>query len=100
MVLGFTLFKGAPEPLVYPLLLGGITIFATILGIWFVKVSEGGSIMGALYKGLFWAGGMAAGAVYPAPPLAVGGIGEVVGAGYFLCAVVGPGGALPHVLPP
>src|SRR5438093_5718215 len=32
---GFTLFKGAPEPLVYPLLLGGITIFATILGIWF-----------------------------------------------------------------
>src|SRR5207247_687767 len=39
MVLGFTLFKGAPTPLVYPLLLGGLTIFATILGIWFVKVS-------------------------------------------------------------
>src|SRR5213596_331556 len=89
MVLGFTLFKGAPEPLVYPLLLGGITIFATILGIWFVKVSEGGSIMGALYKGLFWAGGVAAVAFYPATAWLMGGIGNVSGAAYFGCAVIG-----------
>src|SRR5947209_5397938 len=89
MVLGFTLFKGAPEPLVYPLLLGGITIFATILGIWFVKVSEGGSIMGALYKGLFWAGGVAAVAFYPATAWLMDGIGNVSGAAYFGCAVIG-----------
>src|SRR6058998_2060499 len=89
MVLGFTLFKGAPEPLVYPLLLGGITIFATILGIWFVKVSEGGSIMGALYKGLFWAGGVAAVAFYPATAWLMGGIGNVSGAAYFGCALIG-----------
>jgi len=89
MVLGFTLFKGAPEPLVYPLLLGGITIFATILGIWFVKVSEGGSIMGALYKGLFWAGGAAAVAFYPATAWLMDGIGNVSGAAYFGCAVIG-----------
>ena len=89
MVLGFTLFKGASEPLVYPLLLGGITIFATILGIWFVKVSEGGSIMGALYKGLFWAGGVAAVAFYPATAWLMDGIGNVSGAAYFGCAVIG-----------
>src|SRR5713226_8495953 len=89
MVLGFTLFKGAPEPLVYPLLLGGITIFATILGIWFVKVSEGGSIMGALYKGLFWAGGVAAVAFYPATAWLMDGIGNVSGAAYFGCALIG-----------
>src|SRR5438094_3324172 len=89
MVLGFTLFKGAPEPLVYPLLLGGITIFATILGIWFVKVSEGGSIMGARYKGLFWAGGVAAVAFYPATAWLMDGIGNVSGAAYFGCAVIG-----------
>src|SRR6058998_102495 len=89
MVLGFTLFKGAPEPLVYPLLLGGITIFATILGIWFVKVSEGGSIMGALYKGLFWAGGVAAVAFYPATAWLMGGIGNVSGARYYVAALVG-----------
>src|SRR5256884_720923 len=40
MVLGFSLFKAMPEPLVYPLLLGVLTIFATIVGIWFVKVCK------------------------------------------------------------
>jgi len=89
MVLGYTLFKGAPEPLIYPLLLGGITIFATILGIWFVKVSEGGSIMGALYKGLFCAGGVAALAFYPATRWLMNGIGGVSGAAYFGCALLG-----------
>ncbi|MEK6603532.1 MAG: sodium-translocating pyrophosphatase [Nitrospirota bacterium] len=94
MVLGFTLFKGAGEQavtasLLYPLLLGGITIFATIVGIWFVKVSEGGSIMGALYKGLFWAGGVAAVAFYPATTWLMGGVGGVSGAAYYGCALVG-----------
>ena len=89
MVLGFTLFKGAPAPLVYPLLLGGLTIFATILGIWFVKVSEGGSIMGALYKGLFWAGGVAAVAFYPATVWLMDGVGKVSAAAYFGCALIG-----------
>ncbi len=89
MLLGFTLFKGAPTPLVYPLLLGGLTIFATILGIWFVKVSEGGSIMGALYKGLFWAGGVAAVAFYPATVWLMDGVGKVSAAAYFGCALIG-----------
>jgi K(+)-stimulated pyrophosphate-energized sodium pump len=89
MVLGFTLFKGAAEPLVYPLLLGGITIFATIIGIWFVKASEGGSIMGALYKGLFWAGGVAAVAFYPATNWLMNGVGDVSGLAYYGCALVG-----------
>jgi K(+)-stimulated pyrophosphate-energized sodium pump len=89
MVLGYTLFRGAPEPLVYPLLLGGITIFATIFGIWFVKVSEGGSIMGALYKGLFCAGGVAALAFYPATRWLMNGLGGVSGEAYFGCALLG-----------
>jgi K(+)-stimulated pyrophosphate-energized sodium pump len=89
MVLGFTLFKGASEPLVYPLLLGGITIFATIIGIWFVKAGESGNIMGALYKGLFWAGGVAALAFYPATTWLMGGVGNVSGAAYYGCALVG-----------
>ena len=89
MVLGFTIFKGASEPLIYPLLLGGITIFATIIGIWFVKASEGGSIMGALYKGLFWAGGVAAVAFYPATTWLMGGVGGVSGVAYYGCALVG-----------
>ena len=65
MVLAFTLFKGASAPILYPLALGGVTIFATIIGILFVKVSPGGEIMPALYKGLFVAGGIAAVAFFP-----------------------------------
>ncbi|HZC68184.1 MAG TPA: sodium-translocating pyrophosphatase, partial [Nitrospirales bacterium] len=89
MVLGFSLFKGAPAPLVYPLLLGGLTIFATIFGIWFVKVSEGGGIMGALYKGLFWAGGVAAVVFYPATMWLMDGVGKVSAFAYFGCALIG-----------
>ena len=89
MVLGFTLFKGAAEPLLYPLLLGGITIFATIFGIWFVKVGANGSIMGALYKGLFWAGGVAAIAFYPATVWLMDGVGGVSGGQYYASALMG-----------
>ena len=89
MVLGFTLFKGVPEPLLYPLLLGGISILATIIGIWFVRVGAGGSIMGALYKGLFWAGGLAALAFYPATIWLMDGIGGVSGGAYYGAALIG-----------
>ena len=89
MVLAFTLFGGATEPLVYPLLLGAISIFATIIGIWFVKVGAGGNIMGALYKGLFWAGGVAAIAFYPATNWLMDGVGGTSAAAYYGCALVG-----------
>ena len=89
MVLAFTLFQGAVEPLLYPLLLGGITIFATIIGIWFVKVGTSGSIMGALYKGLFWAGGVAAVGFYPATVWLMDGVGGVSGQAYYLSALIG-----------
>ena len=37
---------------VYPLMLGAISIVASIIGTWFVRVGKGGWIMGALYRGL------------------------------------------------
>ncbi len=49
----------------YPLLLGGVSIIASIIGTLFVKVKEGGSIMGALYKGVVVSGVLAAIAFYP-----------------------------------
>ena len=36
----------------FPLLLGGVSIVASILGTFFVRLSKNNSIMGALYKGL------------------------------------------------
>lgn len=49
----------------YPLLLGGVSIIASIIGTLFVKVKEGGSIMGALYKGVIVSAILAAAAFYP-----------------------------------
>jgi len=49
----------------YPLLLGAVSIIASIIGTLFVKVKEGGSIMGALYKGVIVSALLAAAAFYP-----------------------------------
>jgi len=89
MVLAFTLFKGQAEPILYPLVLGGLTILATIIGILFVKTGPGGGIMSALYKGLFVAGGLAAIAFYPVTVKMMDGIGGVTGNSYYVAALIG-----------
>ncbi len=48
----------------YPIVLGALSIFASIIGTFFVKIGKSGSIMGALYKGVLVSGILAAGAFY------------------------------------
>lgn len=70
MLLGGMMMQGASidvrdKAVVYPLVLGGFSILASIAGTFFVKAREGGKIMNALYRGLIVAGVMAAIAFYP-----------------------------------
>ncbi|WP_319239903.1 sodium-translocating pyrophosphatase [uncultured Propionivibrio sp.] len=99
MVLGAMMLKGVEGAndnlVIYPLILGGVSIIASIIGCFFVKASEGGKIMNALYRGLAVAGALALLAFYPVTRGVLGdGIVMANGAtiasiNIFGCAVVG-----------
>ena len=73
MLLGGLLITDAgPNAVLYPLVLGGISIIASIIGCYFVKARDGGKIMNALYRGLAVAGGLAAVAFYPITTIMLG----------------------------
>jgi K(+)-stimulated pyrophosphate-energized sodium pump len=51
--------------ILYPLVLGAVSIVASIVGTFFVKAKDGGKIMNALYTGVIVSGVIAAIAFYP-----------------------------------
>ncbi|MBT5746425.1 MAG: sodium-translocating pyrophosphatase [Gammaproteobacteria bacterium] len=72
MLLGMLMVEGNSAAVLYPLVLGGISIAASIAGTYFVKVSDGGKIMNALYRGLAVAGAIAAVIFYPVTTMMFG----------------------------
>ncbi|ADL54696.1 sodium-translocating pyrophosphatase [Gallionella capsiferriformans] len=66
MMLGGLLMTNAGEnAVIYPLVLGGFSIIASIVGTYFVKARPGGKIMNALYRGLAVSAVLALIAFYP-----------------------------------
>src|SRR5690348_5890443 len=73
MLLGGLLITGSgSNAVLYPLVLGGVSIIASVIGCYFVKAREGGKIMNALYRGLAVAGLLAAIAYYPVTTIMLG----------------------------
>ncbi|TAA31271.1 sodium-translocating pyrophosphatase [Pseudoxanthomonas winnipegensis] len=62
---GLMAAQAGANAILYPLVLGGVSIIASIIGALFVRVKAGGSIMGALYKGVIVSAVLAAIAFYP-----------------------------------
>ncbi len=67
MILGSLLFSGDRNAVLYPLVLGGVSIIASIIGMFFIRLSkeDDPNIMNALYKGLAASGILAAIAFWP-----------------------------------
>jgi K(+)-stimulated pyrophosphate-energized sodium pump len=89
MLLGSLLLEGTEAGVLYPLVLGAISIVASIIGTFFVKTKEGGSVMGALYKGVIISGVIAAIAFYPVTNAMMGGIEGYTPMGIYLSALIG-----------
>ena len=62
---GLMMNEVGPNAVLYPMLLGGVSIVASIVGTFFVKVKEGGKIMNALYRGVIASAVLAAILFYP-----------------------------------
>ncbi len=89
MLLGHLFFPEEPMAVFYPLILGAISIVASIVATLFVRMGKNEYIMGALYKGMFGAAILAAIAFYFFTVGIVDTIGGIPAINLFYAALVG-----------
>ena len=89
MVLASLLFPGNSKILVFPLLLGGVSIIASILGTLFIRVGADKKVMKALYKGLIAAGVIALIGFYPMTKWLASGLDGVSYMHLYFTAIIG-----------
>ena len=89
MLLGSLVVPGSENAILYPLALGGASIVASVIGCFFVRSGEGGTIMGALYKGLIVAGVLAAILFYPVTNNMMAAIPGMTAGALYGCALIG-----------
>ena len=89
MFLGSIVFTQFDNAVVYPLMLGAISIVASIIGSFFIKLGARKNIMGALYKGLAIAGILSAIGFYPATKYLMEGNGQYTVNNIFFASLIG-----------
>jgi K(+)-stimulated pyrophosphate-energized sodium pump len=96
MLLGILLFQQTSALALYPLVIGGVSIIASIIGTFAVK-SKTGNVERALYQGLAVSGGLAALAFIPVTKWLMHGVTYKSGVAgphwwkFYLCALIGLG---------
>ena len=95
MILGLLTFGNFTNAIVYPLAIGAVSIIASIIGIYFVKLNAKSSgnvskdIMNALYKGLIASAVIALIAFYPVTKYIMGGNSNYSVINIYLASIVG-----------
>ncbi len=85
LLAGLTMQSLGINAVLYPLILGAVSIVASIVGTFFVKARDGGKIMNALYRGIIVSGVIAAIAFYFVTRSMMG----AESTNLFLCALIG-----------
>lgn len=89
MLLSNLFFKENLQAIVYPLTLGAVAIFASILATFFVKLPRNKSIMGALYAGLIVAASLSILGFYPVTVLMMNTNGMYDPVNIYLTSIIG-----------
>jgi K(+)-stimulated pyrophosphate-energized sodium pump len=100
MLLAHTIYGAGSPAILFPLVVGGVSIIASVIGTYFVRLGKSAYVMGALYKGLIVAAALAIIAFYPLADKFMAGVAaKAVGKGaagfvippfnVFLLAVIG-----------
>jgi K(+)-stimulated pyrophosphate-energized sodium pump len=89
MLIGHLLFPKIQIAAEFPLILGAISIIASMIAIFFVRLGKGEYIMGALYKGMFGAAIIAAAAFYPVTMKYMGGLGTISAKAIYFSTLIG-----------
>ncbi|MEK7122240.1 MAG: sodium/proton-translocating pyrophosphatase, partial [Patescibacteria group bacterium] len=88
MVLGSYVFVNNEQALMYPLVIGGLSIITSVIGGFFIKLGSSKNIMAALYKGLVVSGVLSAIVLYPVTMRMMSGL-SVSALNLYFAALVG-----------
>ncbi len=89
MLIGSLLFPKNPMATEFPLILGAISIIASILGAFMVRLGSSGYVMGALYKGMFGSAILSGIAFYFVCVKYMNGLGDLTAMNIYYCTLIG-----------